>query len=1206
MSKSQLLFVIIAFSVIDSFSQDPFTPSQQKIETDLPTIIPPSPTVATLMRFEEVPVNHYTGVPDITIPLYAKQISDKLNLNVSLSYNPSGIRVDERSGWTGTGWTLNAESVISRTVMDVPDEIHTVAGVGDYGEGDMGTFSNDFYDLANLDFNNITTAEYDALSEFVWETTNGLQHQDYQPDLFQFSFFGYSGRFIVLNINGVLQPKIISSDQNVKINLNYTTNSTSTTEDAFDLNSFEVIDPYGNKFLFSTKEITNSESLRSGRSLTNKTITSGTFPGAKYLEYTSSWKLTEIRLPNNQLLASYQYYDVEEIFTTVKNTEISRILNHPQLPPSLLGSLKHANASSMPPKTITTWNNLIIDSKKLHYINLRDGTEISFSKLNNHPEFTSCTLTGISVKGFNLPAVKDYDFTYYTNTQGRLFLDKIEDVSSDQSVILPYEMSYERIDELPEFGNENKDIWGYYSGIDHSEKAKTGVLNSISFPTGGKKEFDFELHKIGYVGQSLVNIYNLPENKTMVLPKYQSFSGDLDGNGMNEPLPQRLFFEVTSETTGEITYNTVGTISDIIDYNNHSVSLSKVELINPNTIPVSESDISSETFLRNYDLEGHNDDIIENVYLSAGWYMIKVHTPSPYIIDFGANQSTATMLNAYVTVRYGTFQYNTRNLRGGGLRIKSIRFTDEEEDVTKVDFDYSIHGIDSSLQNPLPSGDPYDPNDPNYPNLQLSSGAFEGSIMMHRTYTKNMSLITPVDCPAQWGVINGINPTDYSFEVTRILNAVGGHMTKGNYVGYKNVTVSKSGNGRTDYEFTNSLDFPTYDPTYYLAAPAYFETPVPDLDHKKGLLLKQSVYNENGDILKMTENEYWFSEIAEYDYFYTYYNSNCPKDMFFSHYQYYKSGTANLIPFCSVDTTTGGALHGCGDFPSYIGQRPAKHIWGKTYLNKTENYEYFYDSGNSSVKESSSIYLYDTDNFQIRQETNRFEESGIQQNLVTKYYYPVGLDINSNFATVKQKLVDLHQINELVGTQSFRNGTKLNESHKVFFDYSTDPLLPQLLPQFIEVGKGSDDPEPRIEFHKYDDYGNPLEFAKTDGIRVMFIWGYDDSLPIAKITGHSYDNISTNLLAAINAAKSASNNDINETTENYLKTKLDDIRNHPDLIDAQVTTLTHNPLIGVTSVTDPRDYSMTYHYDVFNRLEFVKDKDDNILSENEYNYRNQY
>ncbi|WP_298761858.1 hypothetical protein, partial [uncultured Psychroserpens sp.] len=42
---------------------------------ELPEVIPPSPTVANLMQFEEVPVSYYTGQPNISIPIYSKAIN---------------------------------------------------------------------------------------------------------------------------------------------------------------------------------------------------------------------------------------------------------------------------------------------------------------------------------------------------------------------------------------------------------------------------------------------------------------------------------------------------------------------------------------------------------------------------------------------------------------------------------------------------------------------------------------------------------------------------------------------------------------------------------------------------------------------------------------------------------------------------------------------------------------------------------------------------------------------------------------------------------------------------------------------------------------------------------------------------------------------------------------------------------------------------
>lgn len=64
---------------------------------------------------------------------------------------------------------------------------------------------------------------------------------------------------------------------------------------------------------------------------------------------------------------------------------------------------------------------------------------------------------------------------------------------------------------------------------------------------------------------------------------------------------------------------------------------------------------------------------------------------------------------------------------------------------------------------------------------------------------------------------------------------------------------------------------------------------------------------------------------------------------------------------------------------------------------------------------------------------------------------------------------------------------------------------------------------------------------------------------------------------------------------------IDDIRVYPT--DAQMTTYTYDPLLGMTSQTDANGVTIYYEYDDFSRLYQVKDQDGNVLSENEYNYK---
>ena len=54
----------------------------------------------------------------------------------------------------------------------------------------------------------------------------------------------------------------------------------------------------------------------------------------------------------------------------------------------------------------------------------------------------------------------------------------------------------------------------------------------------------------------------------------------------------------------------------------------------------------------------------------------------------------------------------------------------------------------------------------------------------------------------------------------------------------------------------------------------------------------------------------------------------------------------------------------------------------------------------------------------------------------------------------------------------------------------------------------------------------------------------------------------------------------------------------------QITSYTYKKLVGISSITDPRGQTVYYHYDDFNRLEFVKDDSGNILTNNQYNYKN--
>src|SRR4051812_37077514 len=92
------------------------------IGQSLPKVIGPSPETASLFRFLDQPVDHSTGVPSISVPIYEIK-SGSLSWPISLSYHAGGRKSMDETGPVGLGWSLNASGAISRTIYGKPDDL---------------------------------------------------------------------------------------------------------------------------------------------------------------------------------------------------------------------------------------------------------------------------------------------------------------------------------------------------------------------------------------------------------------------------------------------------------------------------------------------------------------------------------------------------------------------------------------------------------------------------------------------------------------------------------------------------------------------------------------------------------------------------------------------------------------------------------------------------------------------------------------------------------------------------------------------------------------------------------------------------------------------------------------------------------------------------------------------------------------------------
>ncbi|SHH87774.1 RHS repeat domain-containing protein [Flavobacterium defluvii] len=206
-----------------------------------------------------------------------------------------------------------------------------------------------------------------------------------------------------------------------------------------------------------------------------------------------------------------------------------------------------------------------------------------------------------------------------------------------------------------------------------------------------------------------------------------------------------------------------------------------------------------------------------------------------------------------------------------------------------------------------------------------------------------------------------------------------------------------------------------------------------------------------------------------------------------------------------------------------------------------------------------------------------------------------------------QGLINLNKIDKPIKTETFVNNVQTSESMTKYGQTTATGNL--LLPTEIHSSKGLVETFPfnnanrKINFTLYDTdvinsvtlgNGNVLEYSLENGTPVSIIWGYNKSQPIAKIENANYSQVSSYAANLQNLSNTGTEADL-ITALNALRTALP---------NAMVTTYTYLPLVGVSTITDPKGDKITYTYDSAGRLQFVKDAQGNLISENQYYYKN--
>lgn len=1120
--------------------------------TELPNIIPPSPTVANLMKFEEIPIDYYSGQPDISIPLYSKRLDANLEFGMSLRYSTTGIRIESRSGWTGTGWSLAAGGTVSRTVRGVIDD--KLKDPNNWEDVEYGLFHvPDFWNWDNL--------TQEEKLQYAWNVkgTRYLQH-DSQPDLYQYSCMGLSGRFVVVKQANTLVAQQLDKGQPVKIVLNY---------DAFTfkINSFSITDGNGYSYVFDEQEVTSS--VTTNITFSRYFLNTGPSPQRPENEFVSSWHLSSVTSPTGIQLLEIEYETQLESYRDAPNVIKSEV------PPNLITFSEENpyNLQLLKPHVVTSYNDIEVETKKISKVFFKDGTKLIFNSSSplTHPETAGTYLANITLNNDN-GIIREIDLDYeITTTNDRLWLTEVE--NGDQV----YALTYHDKELLPAFFNEDfpqtltnpSDDWGYMESYfpgkqpGHSfneynpENHVVGLLATLQYPTKGKAHFTFEPHTYSWEGASQITNFDANPQNHIISYAWAKFHAtntycNTIVNGVEGPTLPTV--EISHEQKVFVNTNTESGDEEDFDLHFHKVGDPNFEAVVRLVLPEASRYAVLPPGSYTYELKTS--------------LVLPVDPENPGPQEPITNQDIVTTISLNYLGLKSIGQYG-EYLIGGGVRIKKIDYKKEDQlqsdlsaEFTYMDDPYMVvnHGMGSTA-------------------LSLSSGGIDGRVelLVKRYWMDDRKYLFTQEysCP------DSFFPTHLPYRVEE--KGINAGLSKGVYINYKQVTAKRPGNGKSKFKYSSTRDYPTN-----LVAFHYPFLPSLNLDYKRGLLLLSETYDESGTKLDSITNQYAFEGEQVLPTF-TLNQPQCEWTQFYKTRQDYlaKLNTDN-VPVCAecnfMTVPCLDEFDNCGILFPYLLLDDAME-WG--WAKKTQSTQTQFFSNGSITKTSS--YVYNPVNYQVEKETISYTEGGAPAQIERTFTYPVGYDpgdFTSPEITAMNGMENLHMLNVPVMVEEKKNGTELS---KVKHAFQGNGLL-----SYTQFFKGSASaPESKFEFSSYDFWGNPQEIEDASGKSTVYIWGYNGSYPIAKIENATLLDVSTAL--GLSGMGSVNFDESDMPALNSLRTLLP---------EALVTTLEYTPGIGVTRVTDTKGDFVTYVYDGMGRLVQTVNAQNEIVSDNIYHFKN--
>ncbi|MEM7550011.1 MAG: hypothetical protein AAF363_10060 [Bacteroidota bacterium] len=1224
------IYLIIIQSGIQVYAQD---------DVPLPTINIMSPNAASLGKYIDYPVNHHTGIPNIEIPIY--EVKDgPLTLPISLSYHAGGLKVLDVASSVGTGWTLNAGGAISRTVKGQPDEfigpsnpngfrpINYSDPVSNYGSFyENGGYSSYFWrQFEGEDLNDI--------GSFVKGWKDG------EPDIFFFSFNGFSGKFY---IDEDKQPMLVpESDLKIEV-LERDVDLAIGISDY--IQGFKVITPDGTKYYFGIIEnqigaapIETSDvgvyNSQSGGHLVSEGVI-------------SSWFLTKIESADSKFSINFQYDQERYSYYTMMSGLCQGNCATAVAPMKIringvrLSKISFSNGgvnfipdiNAREDLTGATFNDfepeINTEAFALKSIEIEsNGSEFCKRFDLNHTYFVSSDLEIPDQANFNvfnqLPAMTPDSRVFRDHL--RLKLNSIQEISCDNSESKPpFEFQYLDEHNVPRRISFGQDHWGYYNGKKNSTLLPTvdlgresswpflraGTLNSITYPTGGQTQFIYEPNEV------LVYTETCTSSSSLLI------GGVVRSVGAGFGVSTAVCSELVSINVPESRFY-------FIDFNTQSDGSGRLEI---DDATVATIDQQNQNFQSYY-------------YLDQGWHYFKACANAD---QFGG----AVLAYVHETINAGDCGISIENKIVGGVRIKRInQLLANGELASFKTYEYEQANLYSI---------------PNYEFIYKNEYFNTGIDLRRDTYSP---------CRYYTGNQNSSIMTGKSASSTHPMIT-----TQGYHIGYNSVKEIQADGAYTIREYEGSTVLPSgwnnlkdvsvssIDATQCLATtPVFPPVPLP-YNFTRGSLRREVHFDAEDHLL----NESRFSE--------TYVQSQ------------------KVISGISIAKMM-GRVDGLSKYQIRTARLQEKHRIDRVYnpanindyveTEETTYYESDYHtmptrtvrSNNVGSDQLSQVFVKDLTGCDTECASclQQFEQDKLQ--LYNTYLEDLGLAegqgcLSGSYARCKgfrggtlvtnqcfasdwpggqglsgietcrygayheylyaleheayasyinclkacnsanncvssgltspfddfRALFQLEQNNQIatpIEAIISKNGDVIESTYNYYqTDISNQEGIYLTEIKRLEIGT----PIPEASFDRIRFEGNTIELdpnyasdpeisikykngqiseiTDKEDVKTSYIWGYNNNYPIIKAIG----------------------TDIS-TLENSFITNPDGIRDDPALQDAQITTYDYDPLFGLIEQVDQNNVRSTYYYDDIGRLIQTKDLENNITQEFKYNFSN--